>query len=49
MFQFEDVNIIMMSCHIYFFSGNTLYFHESKRLIGLSGVFIGVGEILGKV
>lgn len=27
--------------------GNTLYFHESKRLIGLSGVFIGVGEILG--
>jgi hypothetical protein len=32
-----------------FFSGNTLHFHESKRLIGLSGVFIGIGEILGKV
>ena len=27
--------------------GNTLHFQESRRLIGLSGVFIGVGEILG--
>ncbi|CAB4031832.1 Hypothetical predicted protein [Paramuricea clavata] len=27
--------------------GNTLRFAESKRLIGLSGVFIGIGEILG--
>ncbi|XP_046855255.1 UNC93-like protein MFSD11 isoform X2 [Xenia sp. Carnegie-2017] len=27
--------------------GNTLHFSESKRLIGLCGVFIGVGEILG--
>ena len=30
------------------FLGNTLHFPESKRLIGISGIFIGVGEILGK-
>lgn len=33
-------------CHV---EGNTLHFSESKRLIGLCGVFIGVGEILGNV
>lgn len=29
--------------------GFTLEFEDSKRLVGLSGIFIGVGEIAGKV
>lgn len=36
-------------CVCFCIVGNTLHFSESKRLIGLSGVFIGVGEILGKI
>lgn len=27
--------------------GNTLHFHNSKRLIGLVGMLIGCGEITG--
>lgn len=29
--------------------GFTLEFEDSKRLVGLSGIFIGVGEIAGKI
>jgi hypothetical protein len=28
--------------------GFTLEFEDSKRLVGLSGIFIGVGEIAGR-
>ena len=29
--------------------GFTLEFEDSKRLVGLSGIFIGVGEIAGRL
>lgn len=28
--------------------GFTLQFEDSKRLVGLSGIFIGVGEVMGE-